>query len=660
MADHRDRPREIRARQWETTREADRYWWDCANRTMDREPVPARAQVSPDVATAGQPGVWRVSITLEQDTLRPGAHLTLQVPSYWRLDLGRPVRIHPTVLHLARPEDATPGYACEARLELPAGVEADYAISYASYDHVIDVAIVAGEMRPGQEMVFWLGSEEGSLLRAQSHAQKAVFHTFVDLAGDGEYRPLSPFPVVDVIGGYPRMLRLTLPSAVPPGEQFAAHVMAADLKALNPASGYAGPVEIRDERGEEPVAGPVEFADESRAITTARVTAPAEPGVLCLTALDTDRGMMCRSNPCRIGGSPVYFGDLHGQNLCGQGTGDMDEYFAWAREVERLDFCAWAGYDYRTPLDGDKFRRRVVDVANRHHDDGQFVTLQAFEWSGHGGHRNVYTPADDIALHGAPLRRVSPDTVIEPGETVPSGARPEYLWRALEGIEAITIPHHPKFLGRADWAYRDDAMQPVVEICSQWGISEEGGPHSVQAALLMGHRFGFVGGTDTHKGQPGHGPHDLNEGLGLAGVHAAELTRRGIFDALRARRCYATDGPRILLDYELTIEGRELRMGEEGDLGEGPRRLSIHVAACERIATIEVLRNCRVVYALAPGERFGDWEWTDADDLNAHLIGETPFDDPPFALYYVRVTQEDGLRAWGSPIWLSAAPEPGH
>ena len=60
---------EVCARVWETTREADAYWWDCANRSMDREPVPARAEVSPDSATAGQPGVWRVSIALERDKI---------------------------------------------------------------------------------------------------------------------------------------------------------------------------------------------------------------------------------------------------------------------------------------------------------------------------------------------------------------------------------------------------------------------------------------------------------------------------------------------------------------------------------------------------------------------------------------------------------------
>jgi hypothetical protein len=642
-----------RARHWEGPREADAHWWPFVNRTLDKQPVAARASVTPGVAEAGQPDVWRVSVVLEDEPLRQGAHLTMEVPSYWQLDLGRPVRVHPTVLHLAPAGSVTPGYGCEVRVDLPEGIGHDLAVSYASYSHIIDIAITSGELPPGEELVVWLGSHEGSKLRAQTHAQKAVFFTFVDADGDGDYRPLSAFPTVEVIGSHARALRLVIPSAIEPGEPFGAHLTAMDLKGMNPASGYSGQVEIRDEQGESLVAGRIRFDGQKRAVGRFRVPPQKVDGVLFLTAVDRGNAMMCRSNPCLVGGDRVYFGDLHGQNYVGQGTGDMDEYYRWARDVECLDFCAWAGYEYRTPLDGDKWRRRVLEVANRHHEDGKFVVLQAFEFSGHGGHRNVYTPGDDLPLHGAPLGRAAADTEIALGERVPSGARPERLWQALEGAEAITIPHHPKFLGGQDWSYRNDAMQPVVEICSQWGVSEEGGPRSVQTALLMGHRFGFIGGTDTHKGQPGHGPHGLDEGNGLAGVYAADLARRGIFDAIVARRCYATDGARILLDYELTVGERTLKMGQEGALSEGPRRLSIRVAACETVARVEVLRNCEVVHTLTPGGRSARLKWVDTDDLTAHLIRETPFGDRPFAFYYIRVTQEDGRRAWGSPIWLN-------
>ena len=650
MADPGDTPR---ARRWHDTKQFDRYWWPFLCETYDKQPVPVRASVSPPVAKASQPGVWRICLAFPEDPLRPGAHITLELSSHWQLDLGRPVRVHPTILHVGHPDEVTPGYGCEVLVEMPDGVEQDLAVSYASYSHVIDIAITSGEVAPGEEVVIQLASDHGSKLRAQKHAQKAVFHTFVDLLGDNDYRPVAEHPSVQVIGSHAAMLRLVIPSAAQPGESIEAHLSAVDLKNMNPASGYSADVEIRDERCETMLAEPVEFDNEAYAVKTVPLSVADTHDIFYLTALDRGNAMLCRSNPCRIGGEPAYFGDLHGQNYVGQGVGTMHDYYAWARDAERLDFCAWAGYEYRTPLDGEKWRRRVVEVANRYNDEGKFVVIQGLEWSGDGGHRNIYVPADDIPFHGAPLRRAPRDTVVPKGQWVPSGVRPTELWKALEGIEAITIPHHPKYLGGADWQYRNDAMQPVVEICSQWGISEEGGPHSVQAALLVGHRFGFIGGTDTHVGQPGHGPHNLNEGIGLAGVYAAELTRRGIFDALVARRCYATTGPRILLDYELAADGSVLRMGQEGRVPDGARTLRISVAACERLARVEILRNCQVLHCLEPGARYGEFEWTDADDLREHLIRETPFNDAPFAVYYVRVTQADDHNAWGSPIWLS-------
>jgi hypothetical protein len=36
-------------------------------------------------------------------------------------------------------------------------------------------------------------------------------------------------------------------------------------------------------------------------------------------------------------------------------------------------------------------------------------------------------------------------------------------------------------------------------------------------------------------------------------------------------------------------------MGQEGVLADGPRRILVHAAACEPIATVEVLRNFRAV-----------------------------------------------------------------
>ena len=111
------------------------------------------------------------------------------------------------------------------------------------------------------------------------------------------------------------------------------------------------------------------------------------------------------------------------------------------------------------------------------------------------------------------------------------------------------MPHHPKSMGGADWSFRNDRYQRLVEICSKWDIAEESGPRSVQTALAMGHRLGFVGGTDSHYGLANQGSYHVNDGNGLACVVAPKLTRAAIWQALYDRRCYATTGDRILLDF---------------------------------------------------------------------------------------------------------------
>ena len=98
---------------------------------------------------------------------------------------------------------------------------------------------------------------------------------------------------------------------------------------------------------------------------------------------------------------------------------------------------------------------------------------------------------------------------------------------AGRGLEALTVPHHPKSMGGADWRFRNDRYQRLVEICSMWDIAEEAGPLSVQTALAMGHRLGFVGGTDSHYGLANQGSFHVNDGNGARLRGGAGTDARG-------------------------------------------------------------------------------------------------------------------------------------
>ena len=200
-----------------------------------------------------------------------------------------------------------------------------------------------------------------------------------------------------------------------------------------------------------------------------------------------------------------------------------------------------------------------------------------------------------------------------------------------QGRDALTIPHHTKFGNVTNWEYRNDAHQRLVEICSSWGISETGGPKSVQRALAMGHRLGFIGGTDSHHGLANQGSFFVDDGNGLACVIAPTLTRDAIWQALYERRCYATTGDRILLDFTMN----DAPMGSDlaVDLAQyGSRQFAMRVAGTYRIDRIELLRNNEVVFDTCPNGDVWEGTWTDAEPLAALALTPTYSYDRTFCL----------------------------
>jgi hypothetical protein len=115
-----------------------------------------------------------------------------------------------------------------------------------------------------------------------------------------------------------------------------------------------------------------------------------------------------------------------------------------------------------------------------------------------------------------------------------------------------------------------------------------------------------------------------------------------VFDALYARRCYATTGPPIVLD--VSMNGRV--MGEEsGPLSAGTRpQLKIACEGSNGIDHIRIVKDARVVHTVpCHGEFRYELEWED-----------TVFNSGDPANYYVRVVQKDRESAWSSPIRILA------
>ena len=300
----------------------------------------------------------------------------------------------------------------------------------------------------------------------------------------------------------------------------------------------------------------------------------------------------------------LYWGDLHNHNAVGYAKGSLARSIDIARE--HLDFFAFTGHaswhdmpempgerhmhwvnGFRAHRDHWPATRRMIREAS---DDG-FQALLGYEW--HSSRFGDYC-------------------VILPGD-LEEPFLPDHVDPLLDFVErqgALAVPHHVAYKEGwrgANWSHHRAGATPVVEIFSEQGctlsdrspfpmiLHSNGGrvtSNTVEWQLERGLRFGFVASTDDHFGYPGA------YGEGVAGVWAEELSPRGIFEALRARRTVAATGDRIQLAFRVNGRpmGSELRFVRR-------RVFDVAVQAPDSIEVVELLRGGRVIRRRFPQDR---------------------------------------------------------
>mgnify|MGYP001822152573 CR=1 FL=1 len=225
---------------------------------------------------------------------------------------------------------------------------------------------------------------------------------------------------------------------------------------------------------------------------------------------------------------------------------------------------------------------------------------------------------------------------------------PEELWRALRGRPALTFAHHSAGDPVAtDWhIVPDPVLEPVTEIASVHGSSESRDtPHPVSGgiagnfvrdALDRGYRLGLIGSGDSHDGHPGLAHFGAPSG-GLAGIVARERTRSAVLEALRARRVYATNGARIVLD--VSLGGAPMGSTVPANASE----LAVRAASPVEIEAVEIVANGTVVQRVPTTGK-----------VTGHKLTLPP--DPTRRWLYVRVLGREGAAAWSSPFFFEGSP----
>jgi len=499
------------------------------------------------------------------------------------------------------------------------------------------VVTLPRDMSSGEAIIVRIGDQRqggaGVVVNPTTY-ERARMITGVMLPGDREYRRVPDAVMSVKVVACPPVKRYCLfaPSTAQPGQ-------IADIRAIpvdqngNPIS--AGrTVDLASPTGTEPMTE-VGF----RHGLQARVLLEKE-GLARLTLHDRGHDITTVSNPIRVtrSGPNIYWGEFHCHGFDGSELNVLndnthpDNMYRYGRDITRLDFVAMGSHIFRhAPQAVGEWWEMYREAATKYDEEGRYVTFLGCEWRDRedaGGDRNLIWKYLD-----APV----PDPTW----------KIDQVYEHLASQSAMVTPHVGGAI--AFPCCHDSSLERLCEMTSGHGNFE----WFAQEYLQKGYRVGLIGGSDGHKGTPGHPRIVGGEGgrffnllrrrdsgwLGgpLLAVYAQRLDRDSLWKAFHERHVYASTGARALVAFR--INGA--MMGSE-ITARGNVKIKIDVEGTAPIARVDLIRGAH---------RRARW---DCDET--HFVTEM-IDAPPSGetYYYVRIEQQDGELLWSSPIWVESS-----
>jgi hypothetical protein len=523
-------------------------------------------------AIAGKRGTWELSYTAGSRGLAVGASVRIYSDS--DTDWEAP-QFH---------DPSGDGYS---RAIAPDGVRTGVRIesqrSWRFFVYGRDVAA-------GETITLLLGdmTAGSSGLRPQTFAEKQRFFWFyVDAAGDGESVRLDEPACLEIAAEMPDRLLVHAPSTVTVGETFRVLIKAEDRWG-NPSGCFSGTVDLSGD-GVEMAAGAqqVDFSlDDTGAVWVAGFTA-TKTGTLSLTARDDANGLEATSNPIEATDAAaehqLLWADPHGGQLTLNSK--IAEFYRYARDVAGVQFV---GYQRNADAMSDEDWVVQQQEEVNFYEPGVFIPIPGFEWSGRtwqGGHHNVY-----FRRHGQTAKRN------DAAEEMFQGARAASelshitdVYNAYRNADLIMTPH----VGgeHSDLTHHEPTLEPAVEMTSTHGSFE----WMLRDAIKRRYRLGFLGGSDSYTARPG----DDRPGYqgrryskaGLTGVYAKDISLESFFEAMKARRVFATTGVRMILRTE--ADGHV--MGSEYTTSSAPT-ISVDVTSTGPLLSVRLHRGLDCIH----------------------------------------------------------------
>lgn len=610
--------------------------------------------IEPPVAKAGEVATWKFIYT-PAVALPKGAKLKFDLQSK-----GRSIDWQVPESNIKAKNNVFWGYVGKTLMQAK---EIEVGNSYVpQFEFTLPAVVKAGE-----KIVFVLGAPPNVKLKkpsdfgnqAQLLAQRRrTFLLYVDPKGKGAYEEPEAFSL-DIRGSDLTNIRILAPSFVAKNKRFDLTIRFEDeFNNLTNCVDADTLIELTYENLRENLSWKLFIPETGFVVLPNLYFNEAGTYRIKLTNLKTKASYVSAPIKCfQENDRNLFWGLLHGESERVDSTENIESCLRHFRDEKTFNFFACSPFESNEETSNETWKLISHNIQEFNEED-RFVTFLGFQFKG------------DPKKEGVREILYAKDSKMLLRQKESKSSSLSKIYKSLTAKEAISIP---SLTMGSSILYNFEDFNPdferVVEIYNAWGSSEktaqEGNMRPITggivahkegsciSALKKNCRFGFVAGGLDDRGIYGNFYDSDQEQYspGMTAIMAKKYNRESLFEALYERCCYATTGPRIIVGF--FIAG--FPMGSELNTSLKPgllvnRHISGFVAAEGEIKSIEIIRNGAVLKTFSAPSYHLDFYHDDMDNLTSCVLDGRG--RPPFAFYYLRVTQKDGHIAWSSPIWV--------
>ena len=352
----------------------------------------------------------------------------------------------------------------------------------------------------------------------------------------------------------------------------------------------------------------------------------------------------------------LVYGNLHEHSESSScwpaGTeGTLHDDYRFGMFSESYDFLGITDHGYTMT---EIYWRKNTRIADFYNDPPYFVAMPAMEWTlttgknkelgsvFGSGHYNIVFAS---SIEARKLIRNKQEVY---NVKTPETKNSKLLWEFLHEnkIDCITIPHHPADeVHPVDWSVYDEKYVPIVEMFQCRGNAEYPGcpreinldrhrpnkspkGHVNYALEKMKYKMGFIASGDHN-----------SMGIGVAALWVKELSREGILEALRNKRCFATTGDKMIIEFKINGSITDIKASKTS-----APNLDINIKGQNELDKVEILRNSQVIKSFRIGNGIKSFNKTFVDSKFKN--------EREVLYYYIRATQKNKEIGWSSPIWI--------